>query len=286
MPFLETAAVQLHYRGELRGGTPVLFLHGNLGCGDWIDLVARRLAGDLGLIAPDWRGCGDSEKPVPEQDFANYSMAVHADDMLGLLDGLGIDHCHLLTHSTGDLIATHMLLRAPERFGRVLSISPVGPMGLAFTEAQLQGFGIMRDNPEVARAGLATAVPTLFDIGSLAPGRAPAFADSATREQRELFEHLLARTRVLSDGIWVGTPYHLDRTWRDGGLRQRQEDFAHPRRILWGSEDAWIPRADVEEMADRMPRCELEVVEGIGHSLNVEAPDLCARAVEEFLRTT
>lgn len=285
MPFVEMPSVRLHYRGEVRGGTPVVFLHGNLGCGDWIDLVARRLGDALDLIAPDWRGCGESDKPLPDQDFANYSMAVHADDMLGLLNGLGIDHCHLLTHSTGDLIATHMLLQAPERFGRILSISPVGPMGLAFTEAQLQGFRIMRDTPDVARAGLASAVPTLFTAGSLAPGHAPTFADSATSEQRALFEHLLARTRLLSDGIWVGTPYHLNRTWRDGGLRRRQPDLAHPRRILWGSEDAWIPRADVEEMAERMPRCELEVVEGIGHSLNVEAPDRCARVVEEFLIT-
>lgn len=285
MPFVETPSLRLHYVSH-GDGMCVLFLHGNLGCGDWIDLVARRMPEGYSLIAPDWRGCGDSNKPAPEQGFANYSMAVHASDMLALLDGLDIDHCHLLTHSTGDLIATHMLLQAPERFGRVLSLSPVGPMGLAFSDEQLQGFQVMRDNPELARAVLASAMPTLFRPDSLALEYTPDFADSATTEQRALFEYLLARTRLLSDGIWVGTPYHLDRIWHEGVLRERQEELAHPRRILWGSQDASIPRADVEEMARRIPGCELEVLPGIGHSVNVEAPDVCVAAVREFLTTT
>ncbi len=285
MPFVDTPSVQLHYRSHGGGGPTVLFLHGNLGCGDWIDLVARRLPQGVTLIAPDWRGCGDSGKPALTDDYSNYAMDVHAADMLGLLDALDIRHCHLLTHSTGDLIATHMLLQAPERFGRVLSLSPVGPMGLPFTPEQRQGFEIMRDSPDVARAGLATAVPTLFRPESLGQGRLPEYADTASDEQRRHFEHLLQRTQMLSDGIWLGTPYHLGRTWQDGGLRERQADLTHPRLILWGGEDAWIPRADVDDMAGRMPRCELRVVDGIGHSVNVEAPDLCADVVQSFLIT-
>ena len=282
---MNTGTVQLHYREQGRGRVPVLFLHGNLGCGDWSDLVAQRLPSDMRLIAPDWRGCGDSPKPEPLDDYANYSMATHAGDMLALLDRLGVDHCDLFTHSTGDLIATHMLLAQPARFGRVVSISPVGPMGLPFTEEQIQGFRIMRDHPAIARSGVATAVSSLFRPESLAAGGGPpVFRDEVTEEQRTLFERVLARTQVLSDGIWVGTPLHLDRTYRDGTLRQRQAELDRPRLILQGAGDAWIPRADVQEMASTLPHCDLRIIEGVGHSLNVEAPDVCTEALVDFLR--
>ncbi|MFV8836013.1 alpha/beta fold hydrolase [Aquisalimonas sp. APHAB1-3] len=280
---MTTAPISLHYREQGGGTTPVLFIHGNLGCGDWVDLVARELPSSVRLIAPDWRGCGDSPKPEPAPDYANYGMAVHAADMLALLDRLEIGRCHLFTHSTGDLIATHMLLAEPERFGRIFSLSPVGPMGLPFAQSQLDGFRVMRDDMDVARMGLATAVSSLFEPESLGSGGQPRFRAETSADQRTLFEHLLGRTRVLSDGVWLGTPYHLDQTYRSGQLRRRQAELTHPRRIVRGREDAWIPLADVEEMAECMPGCELQLIDGIGHSMNVEAPEACAASLLEFL---
>ncbi|MCC5858444.1 MAG: alpha/beta hydrolase [Ectothiorhodospiraceae bacterium] len=284
MPFQQTSRLRHHYLEHGRpGAIPVLFIHGNLGCGDWISLALPHLPDAIHLIAPDWRGCGDSDKPEPDADFANYSMTEHADDMLALLDALEIGHCHLATHSTGDFIASHMLLRQPERFGRVLSLSPVGPMGLAFTQGQIQGFAAMRDDPAVCWSALATAVSSLFQPETLGGDRMPAFRDSASEEQRHHFRCLVDRTRQLSDGIWLGTPVQLTREHHSGGLRARQAELSHPRLILWGEHDAWIPRAHMEEMRTRLPDCRLEIVPGVGHSMNVEDPGAYARALVAFL---
>ena len=40
--------------------------------------------------------------------------------------------CRLATHSTGGIIAARMLLKPPERFGRVFALDPVTPLGMAF----------------------------------------------------------------------------------------------------------------------------------------------------------
>ena len=49
----------------------------------------------------------------------------------------------------------------------------------------------------------------------------PRFADTATAAQRELFERLIDRTRVLSDGIWFGTPHNLALEWDSKALAAR-----------------------------------------------------------------
>ncbi|MGH8674622.1 MAG: alpha/beta fold hydrolase, partial [Burkholderiales bacterium] len=117
------------------------------------------------------------------------------------------------------------------------------------------------------------------------PGQAPQFAAAASEAQRGLFERLIERTRALSDGIWLGTPHNLTEEWRKAALRARQEHIAHHILVLWGENDYWIPREHVEEMARCIPNCRLEVVPGVGHSMNVEQPEAFARRFAEFFET-
>ena len=96
------------------------------------------------------------------QSFANYSMRQHAQDMLAAFDALQITRCHLVTHSTGGIIAARMLLTQPERFGRVLALDPVTPLGMTFNADQIGLFRSMMTSRDVTRAVMATAAATLF----------------------------------------------------------------------------------------------------------------------------
>ena len=282
MGFVTAGDIRLHYVEQGKRDNAVIFLHGNLGCVQWLDLVRPLLPDSIHLGALDWRGCGNSDKPEPLEDYSNYSMEQHARDMLHALDDLGIERCGLATHSTGDIIATHMLLMAPERFTRVFSLDPVTPKSLAFDDNSLAFFRAMRDDPAVAYAGLATAAPTLFTAESLEPGKAPEFRPETTRAQRQLYQRLVDRTRVLSDGIWLGTPIQLTREHASGELHRRQAELTQPRLIVWGEQDLWIPREAVEEFAAALPDCRLETVPEAGHSLNVERPEQYARLFRDF----
>jgi pimeloyl-ACP methyl ester carboxylesterase len=257
------------------GPTTVLFIHGNLASKDWIELAAPMFPADLRVIGVDWRGCGDSDRPEATPGYANYSMEVHAADMLAALDALGVRFCHLATHSTGGVIATHMLIRQPDRFGKILALDPVSPRGIAFDEAGIGTFEAMRRSRAVTRAVMATAASSLFVPRSLAPGSLPEFHDYLA-QTTALFDRIVEQTFTVAEGIWLGTPRHLTAEHRSGRLAARMPDIPHEHLVLWGDQDGWIPAADVKAMAATMPNCRLVTIPGVGHSMNLENPALYA----------
>jgi pimeloyl-ACP methyl ester carboxylesterase len=267
------------------GDDVVLAVHGNLGCAEWLSLVLPLLPTAIRVIAAEWRGCGDSDKPEPAGDYSNYSMATHAGDLLGLLDALGIARCHLYGHSTGGIICSHMLVAQPSRFGKVLMLDPVTPLGLALAPGQIGVLTQMKADADTAFAGLASAAPTLFRPQTLVAGQMPQFADTTSVAQRELFGRLVERTRVLSDGIWFGTPHNLALEWDTKALAAHMPQMTHEHLVLYGKLDYWIPREHVDEMAKNLPNCRLEIFPYVGHSMNLEVPLLFARIFSDYFRT-
>lgn len=274
--------LRLAWRDWGEGPIPVLFLHGNLASKDWIELAARWFPEGLRVIGVDWRGCGDSDKPPADPDYANYSMAQHAADMLAALDGLGIGRCHLATHSTGGMIAAHMQLAQPDRFGRCLALDPVTPLGLRFDETGMAVFRAMRASKEVTRAGMATAAASLFVADSLAPGSRPRFR-AGVEDLQAFFDRIIDQTFGVAEGVWFGTPYNLNLDYERGEIAGRMKELTHEHLVLWGELDGWIPAADVKRMAAEMPNCRLVVAPGVGHSMNLEAPALYAGYLGGFL---
>lgn len=284
MPRIRAGDLSLNYVEHGGGDNVVLAVHGNLGCADWLDLVLPLLPGDLRVIAAEWRGCGESDKPPPTSDYANYSMPTHAQDMLNLLDALGISTCHLYGHSTGGIICSHMLARQPQRFGKVLMLDPVTPLGLAMAPGQIGVLTQMKSDRDVGFAGMASAAPTLFRPETLVAGQRPQYADTTSPAQRELFERIVERTAVLSDGIWFGTPHNLALEWDSKALAAQMPSMTHEHLVLYGKLDYWIPREHIDEMASRLPKCRLEVFPYVGHSMNLEVPLLFARIFSDYFR--
>ena len=282
MSKIDIGGIGLNYLEWGAGGTTVLFIHGNLASAGWFRLAASLLPRGVRVIAFDWRGCGGSDKPPPAPDYENYRIGQLAEDILAALARLGIRHCHLATHSTGGLISTHLLLAEPHRFGKVLAVSPVGPMGLRFPPESTLLFQAMKASRQTTRKALALTAATLFRPETLAPGQQPVFAEHATREQKELFEHLVDQAFAVSDGIRFGIPFHLNAAWESGALHGAQQRIRHPHLILWGALDPFIPRTDMEEMAATMPDCRLVVVPNVGHSLLIERPDIYIRYFAEM----
>ena len=59
MPFVQAGDVKLNYVEHGSGDNIIVFIHGNLGCVNWMDLVWPRLPKTLHVFAFDWRGCGE-----------------------------------------------------------------------------------------------------------------------------------------------------------------------------------------------------------------------------------
>ena len=275
MPRVRAGEVSLGWREWGKGGTTVVFIHGNLASKDWIELAAPFFPSGLRVIGIDWRGCGESGRPKHTAGYANYSMQQHAQDMLAALDALDIPFCHLATHSTGGIIAARMLLSQPQRFGRVFALDPVTPLGMAFNNEQIGLFRAMMASREVTRAVMATAASSLFVPESLQPNMVPRFREGVG-EIEKLFERILEQTFGVSEGIWIGTPVNLTLERESGELERRMPELRHPHLVLWGEQDGWIAKADLLTMAAAMPDCRVVEVSRIGHSMNLELPALYA----------
>src|SRR6478736_1768912 len=264
MPQVRAGEVSLGWREWGKGDVTVVFIHGNLASKDWIELAAQLFPSGLRVIGIDWRGCGESDRPKP-----------HADDLLAALDALGIGFCHLATHSTGGIIAARMLLAQPLRFGRVLALDPVTPLGMSFNADQIGLFRAMMTSKEVTRTVMATAASSLFVPESMAPSAIPRFREGVG-EIQALFDRIIEQTFGVSEGIWIGTPVNLTHERESRELERRMPEIGHSHLVLWGERDGWIPPADLHVMAAAMPDCRLVLVPGIGHSMNLEMPALYA----------
>jgi pimeloyl-ACP methyl ester carboxylesterase len=108
---------------ELPGSTqPVLAVHGvssQRKLWSWL----RAEAPEISLLAPDLRGRGDSV------DVAGpSSMAQHAEDMVAVLDALGLDAVHVVGMSMGGFVAVHLAHLHPERVKSLVLVDGGFPM--------------------------------------------------------------------------------------------------------------------------------------------------------------
>jgi len=114
---------RLHYAeyGDPQGW-PVIHLHGILGC-RYERLPADDLTRRLGvrLIIPDRPGYGLSDH-APDHGYLGV-----ADDLLALVDHLGIRQCSMMGLSVGAIYGSAFAYRAPQRLHRLAMVSATPP---------------------------------------------------------------------------------------------------------------------------------------------------------------
>lgn len=140
----------------------LLMMHGLTRNSADFEPLAAHLVGRYRLIVPDQRGRGLSEwDPDPTQ----YRPDVYAQDMLALLEGLGVTRAGLIGTSMGGLMAMVMNALRPDLASAAVfnDIGPVlDPAGLARIQGYVGPSGPMADWTEAAarcRAINASAFP-------------------------------------------------------------------------------------------------------------------------------
>ena len=107
--FMIKTSSGIHINGVLAGsGPPILLLHGapcNLT--NWRK-VAPKLAENYTVIATDLRGYGDSDMPEGGENHINYSKRVMAQDQVDVMEALGFDRFHVVSHDRGSRVAHRM----------------------------------------------------------------------------------------------------------------------------------------------------------------------------------
>jgi haloacetate dehalogenase len=150
----EVNGVRLFARtGGLRGGPPLLLLHGFPQTHAIWHRVALALKDRFFLVIPDLRGYGDSSKPPGEADHANYSKRVMAADMVALMQSLGHACFALVGHDRGGRVAHRLAVDHPQAVSQlsVIDIAPTLDMydatDMRFASAYYHWFHLIQPAP-------------------------------------------------------------------------------------------------------------------------------------------
>ena len=87
----------------------------------------------------------------------------------------------------------------------------------------------MKKNRNFAFKAFAVVAPGLFVKESLKPSVKVEFKPETTAEQRDIFNLIVDRARILSDGAGAGTPYHLQKE-REAGTLAKEHQSSN---IIW-----------------------------------------------------
>ena len=115
--------------------------------------VARQLERDFYLVMPDLRGYGDSSKPPGLPDHGNYSKRVMAQDMVALMDALGVGEFDLCGHDRGARVAHRLATDFPKRVKQLclIDIAPTLDMydatNFEFAKAYYHWFHLIQPAP-------------------------------------------------------------------------------------------------------------------------------------------
>jgi pimeloyl-ACP methyl ester carboxylesterase len=133
--FFASGDARIRYR-EIGQGNPVILIHGlSRSLNDWVG-VGDSLARDNRVIAIDVRGFGKSTRFSTPAQFGREM----ANDIVRLIDHLGIQRAHLVGHSMGASIAGYLAARYPERVRSASLIAGPFPQDTAAFERDEAGF--------------------------------------------------------------------------------------------------------------------------------------------------
>jgi pimeloyl-ACP methyl ester carboxylesterase len=273
----------LRYRVHCWGdpdSPPVFLLHGWADTGLSFQFLAEQMASRWRLIAPDWRGFGDSDRATQGYWFPDYLA-----DLDALLDHFAPSQAvRLVGHSMGGNVVWLYAGAMPERVSHVVS---------------LDAFGLRDSNPDDAPARYRQWLDEWRETQSFADVSGTAALMERVRKLAPRLDE--ERLRFVAES-WI-------RTLPDGML-ELKHDPAHKRvnpvlfrrnelRACWRRITAKtllvLPRdsrfydmyrqegirADCRE---HLPGLQEAIVEQSGHMVHLEQPEELARLLDEFLR--
>ena len=254
--------IALAYTDQGRG-TPVVFLHAFPQNRTMWDAQVQALSHTHRVIAPDFRGFGESDAPQ-----GPYTLEQYADDVNGLLDHLAIPQAVFVGLSMGGytLFAfhrkyaarVHALVLADTRAGADTGDGRSGRFAMVRTASE-KGAGAIAD----------IMLPKLLSPVALQT------KPELVRQVRERIE----RTQVSGiAGALMAMAERLDSV-------PLLAQITCPTLIITGELDGPTPPADGKLMAEAIPDARLKIISQAGHLSNLEQPEAFTQALQSFLES-
>lgn len=213
------------------------------------------------VIVPDLRGFGESAAPD-----GSYSMNLFADDMVGLLDHLGIAQAVVCGMSMGGYVLMNLLERYPDRVrAACFMVTRAGADDAAGKDRRLTlASEVLVKGPQIVTDAFARIL----------------FSSVARNEEADLIGevgHIMQQTspRGLAGGLLAmrGRPDYTGRL----------AEFKIPALVIGAENDMAIPPGESRILAEGLPAARLVIIPTAGHMAGMENPTAVNRVLQEFL---
>lgn len=253
------SAVPVHHVVTGPEDAPAVVLSNSLGStmSMW-DAQAEALAEHFRVVRYDTRGHGGS--PVPP---GPYDIDDVADDVIALLDDLGVDKAHFVGLSLGGMTGMRLAARNPERVDRLVVLC---------TGAKLDPAGAWHDRAATVRSQGTRAVAEAV----VQRWYTAAYLDSHPDVRAEC-EAVVAATPAEGYASCCEVIATMD-------LRDDLPAISAPTLAIAGADDPATPPALLETIADTVQDGRLLVVPRSAHLANAEQPGTITPAVVEHLK--
>lgn len=260
MPLLSLPGAGIHF--ELLGaGEPLLLVAGLGGAASYWAPNLAAFASRYRLVLHDHRGTGQSTRWE-----GHYTVELMAEDLLRLMDSLGLERAHLVGHSTGGAIGQVLAARAPDRVASLVLyaswavLDPQMEACLSLRQRILETAG----EEDYHRATPVFLYPPYHRRGQAAAVEAEIAAAVAASPPPSILT-----SRVAGIMEFDGLPYlPLIRC---------------PVQVLVAEDDILTPPYSSELLAERIAGAELLRLPRGGHALSRTEPEAFAAAVLGFL---
>jgi pimeloyl-ACP methyl ester carboxylesterase len=275
LKFLELHGDRVAYR-DAGDGEVLLLIHGMARSSDTWRSVLPPLSKKFRVIAPDLLGHGESAKPR-----SDYSLGAFAVLLRDFLDELGVSQATVVGHSLGGGVAMQFVYQHPDYAERLVLIGSggLGP-DVGWILRLLSAPGAELVLPIIAPKPVLTVGNKLRSwfrgAGIHSPRGAEtwgAYSSLADRQARESFLKTL-RSVVDYRGQAVSA---LNRLHARADL---------PVMAIWGDRDNIIPVEHAYAIHNARTDTRLEVLPGVGHYPQVEAPNEVVELIEDFIATS
>jgi len=255
--------IQLAY-DDVGDGPPVLLIHGFPLCRKmWTPQAESLTAAGFRVITPDLRGFGESELGQGLPDMDSY-----ADDIIGLMDFLGLETVLVGGMSMGGYVTLNLLDRFFSRIKAAMFI-------VTRSEA---------DNPDgkATRTRLAASVEAGDRDAPVDFFEEILFAETTPTENPQLVKQVRGWMSATQPSGLIGGLLAM-RERKD--YSNQLDRFQLPVMVIGAEEDRCISPDSSKWMGKFFLESTLHIIPGAGHMANLEKPKVFNRHLLDFLQT-
>ncbi len=275
--FILVQRYKIHYV-EAGAGEPVILIPGSYSTYRAWNRLMPLLAGDFRLLALDYVGTGDSDKP--DKGF-DYTVQEQTDIIANMVQQMGLDKVNLIGGSYGGAIVFDFAARYPDLVNKIVSIE-----GGVVKPDKMKGdpmeyclkFPVVGDVfIKVVRSGVLNKPAARVVVGKWYSSMTPV-------DKEEMLEQISSNAKSASRIPWYKISI-ARKTSRD--IEEEAKSIKTPILYLYGTESAYkeiLLEKNLTYLKTYLPQAWIVAMEGGIHDLAMQKPAEVANVILEFLR--